>query len=118
MRIHMSMLVVGAILASHDYALAEAQNLPTRRAGLWEIRMTDESGKTPPQLMHQCIDAKTDQMMNAFSGGIGAEMCSKQEIRKDGGTLVIECRMQRRADAVGVAKRGVGRLQQQLYRQA
>jgi hypothetical protein len=52
--------------------------------------MTDESGKTAPQVMRQCVDAKTDQMMNAFSGGIGAEMCSKQEIRKVGATLVID----------------------------
>jgi hypothetical protein len=90
MRIHTSMLVAGAILASHDYGLAETQNLPTRRAGLWEIRMVDESGRTPPQVMHQCIDAKTDQVMNAFSGGIGAEMCAKQDVRKVGSTLVID----------------------------
>ena len=94
MRIHLSVLVFTSIVASHGQALAEAQNLPTRRAGLWAITMTDESGKTPPQVMQQCIDAKTDQMMNAFSGGIGAEMCSKQEIRKVGATIVINAECQ------------------------
>ena len=94
MRIHLSVLVFTSIVASYGRALAEAQNLPTRRAGLWAITMTDESGKTPPQVMQQCIDAKTDQMMNAFSGGIGAEMCSKQEIRKVGATIVINAECQ------------------------
>jgi Protein of unknown function (DUF3617) len=93
MRICFSSLAFIFVLAPHDQVLAEAQNLPTRRAGLWEIRMTEEGRNTPPQVMQQCIDAKTDQMMNAFGGGLGAELCSKQEIRKVGATLVInaEC---------------------------
>ena len=78
--------------------------------------MTDESGKTPPQIMQQCIDAKTDQMMSAFSGGIGAEMCSKQEMRKVGATLVINAECQIGPMRSVSRERGVRRLQQQLHR--
>ena len=74
---------------------AGAQDLPSRRAGLWEITMTEEGKKAAPQLMQQCIDAKTDQMMQNFGSSLGAEMCSKQEVKKVGATIVIdaECQM-------------------------
>ena len=66
---------------------AAAQDFPTRRAGLWEITVEREG--MPPQVMQQCTDAETDKSMNAFGGGMGAELCSKQDIRKVGTTLVI-----------------------------
>jgi hypothetical protein len=90
MRIYLWALVFASVLASN----AQAQDMPPRRAGLWEIRMTDETGKTPPQVMQQCIDAATDRMMQNFGSSLGAEMCSKQEVKKVGATLVINAECQ------------------------
>jgi len=84
MRCHIPVLILGSVCASS----AAAQDLPIRRAGLWEITITKDG--IPPQVMQQCTDAETDKLMNAFSGGMGAELCSKQQIRKVGGTLVID----------------------------
>jgi Protein of unknown function (DUF3617) len=68
---------------------ALALDLPARKAGLWELKLTHESGQAPPQVMQHCIDAATDKAMNEkFSGGQG--MCSKQDIRKSGTTIVAE----------------------------
>lgn len=68
---------------------AVALDLPARKAGLWELKMTHENAQVPPQVMQQCIDAATDKAMNEkFSGGQG--MCSKQDIRKSGNTIVAE----------------------------
>jgi hypothetical protein len=68
---------------------AVALDLPARKAGLWELKMTGESAQMPPQVMQQCIDAATDKTMNEkFSGAQG--MCSKQELRKSGNTIVAE----------------------------
>lgn len=73
---------------------AAAQEFPIRRAGLWEVTMTQEGQKVPPQVMQQCTDAETDKLMNAFGGDISADLCSKQDVRKVGATLVINATCQ------------------------
>ena len=65
-----------------------------RRAGLWEVTMTHDGRNTPPQTMQQCTDAETDKLMNAFGGALSADMCSKQDIKKVGATLVISATCQ------------------------
>jgi len=44
----------------------------------------------PPQTMQQCIDAATDKMMNSISGGFQKDMCSKQDMRKVGSTIMVD----------------------------
>ena len=89
MRVAVSVLALAACVSS-----AAAQDFPTRRAGLWEVTITHDGRKTPPQTMQQCTDAETDKLMNAFGGAISADMCSKQEIKKVGATLVINATCQ------------------------
>jgi Protein of unknown function (DUF3617) len=67
-----------------------ALDLPARKAGLWEVKMTFEGRNLPPQVMQQCIDAATDKMMNALGGSLQQNMCSKQDVQKVGNTLVID----------------------------
>ncbi|MGH6771802.1 MAG: DUF3617 domain-containing protein [Xanthobacteraceae bacterium] len=69
---------------------AAALDLPARKPGLWELRTTHEGRNTPPQTMHQCIDAATDKMMSAMGGAMAASMCQSQNIRQVGGTFVID----------------------------
>jgi hypothetical protein len=82
----LAVLVCGIAVASS----AAGEDLPVRRAGLWEVTITHDDGKLPAQVMQQCTDAQTDKLMFAFSGELGAELCSRQDIRKVGGTLVID----------------------------
>lgn len=89
MRVAVSVLALAACVTS-----AAAQDFPTRRAGLWEVTITHDGRKTPPQTMQQCTDAETDKLMNAFGGAISADMCSKQEVKKVGPTLVISATCQ------------------------
>ena len=84
MRLAVSVLALAVCASS-----AIAQEIPTRRAGLWEVTITHDGRNTPPQTMQQCTDAETDKLMNAFGGALSADMCSKQEIKKAGATLVI-----------------------------
>ena len=69
---------------------AGALDLPARKAGLWEIKMTFESRNLPPQVVQQCIDAATDKMMNSIGGEMRQGMCSKQDMQKVGNTLVVD----------------------------
>jgi hypothetical protein len=79
-----------ALLAVLPAGQAAAQDLPARKAGLWEIRMTMESAKLPPQITQQCIDAATDKQMSAAGGGMGKEACSKQNVQRSGNTITVD----------------------------
>jgi hypothetical protein len=58
-----------------------AAELPTRKAGLWEIRMNDA-----PAAIQQCIDAATDKTMGAKV----EQACPKREVQRSGDTWTVE----------------------------
>jgi Protein of unknown function (DUF3617) len=70
-------------------ALAQEQ-MPSRKAGLWDMTMTFEGRGAPPQTMQQCIDAATDKSMQDMSQGMRGQSCSKREMKKVGNTIVFE----------------------------
>src|SRR5690348_7899299 len=70
-------------------ALAQDQ-MPSRKAGLWEMTMTMEGPGRPPQTMQQCIDAATDKSMQDMSAGMRGGSCSKREMKKVGDTVVFD----------------------------
>ena len=55
--------IVTAIVLVASNALA--LDLPTRKAGLWELKMIFEGRNLPPTVMKHCTDAATDKLMNA-----------------------------------------------------
>jgi hypothetical protein len=69
---------------------ALAQDMPSRKAGLWEMTMTFEGRGAPPQTMQQCIDASTDKAMQDMSQGARGQTCSKREMKKAGDTIVFD----------------------------
>jgi len=82
--LHAFSIAASSVLA---IAPAGALDLPARKAGLWEIKMTFESRNLPPQVVQQCIDAATDKMMNSIGGEMRQGMCSKQDMQKVGNAL-------------------------------
>ena len=84
---HRLPLVALCLLAA---APAGALDLPARKVGLWELKMTFEGRNTPPQTMQHCIDAATDKLMSSIGGGMRQDMCSKQDMRKTGGTITVD----------------------------
>jgi hypothetical protein len=69
---------------------ALAQDMPPRKAGLWELKMAIEGAGTPPQAFQHCIDAATDKQMNAVGASVRADQCSKQDIKRSGNALTID----------------------------
>ena len=60
---------------------ARADDLPVRKAGLWELKMVRSGSAMPDMTMQHCTDATTDkQMSTSFSPG--KETCSKQDVQK------------------------------------
>ena len=71
-------------------APALALDMPTRKAGLWELKMTFEGRKIPPQTMKHCTDAATDKLMNGNYGGSAQQNCSKQDMTNSNGSIVVD----------------------------
>ena len=71
-------------------APAAALDLPERKAGLWELKMTFEGGNLPPQTVEHCIDAETDKLMSATGGSMVQDMCSKPDVQKTGDTITVD----------------------------
>ena len=65
--------------------------LPSRKAGLWELKTTHENSQAPPEVVRQCIDTSTDKLISDKAGG-SQDACSKPEIRKSGNAIVTESR--------------------------
>ena len=71
---------------------ASSEELPNRKPGLWEIKMTLEGTQMPPQTMQQCIDATTDQEMRQPPGMEGVDLAKacKQDITRAGDTMTVD----------------------------
>ena len=83
---HLPFAALGLLLASP----AVAQEMPPRKAGLWEIKMIMEGTGMPPQTSHHCVDAETDKLMNTIGGGMRGSMCAKQDVKQTGSSIIVD----------------------------
>jgi hypothetical protein len=58
---------------------ASAVELPTRKSGLWELKMLREGSPTPEMTMQQCTDETTDKQMTANFSPMAKQNCSKND---------------------------------------
>ena len=81
-----------AVLAAALFLSAEALaiDLPKRKSGLWDVKITHDGSSGPPQTMQMCIDQKTDDMAQQMGANVAKQACSKQDIRREGGKIVGE----------------------------
>ena len=63
-------------------AAALAAELPTRKAGLWEMKIVRTGGAVPDMTMQHCTDPTTDKEMNNSASPVAKQICSKQDIVK------------------------------------
>ena len=80
----MNRIALLAVIASFAVAPTFAEDMPTRKAGLWEIKMGSAQGMG--QAIQHCIDAATDKALTASTGV--AKDCSN-DIKKTAGGMVI-----------------------------
>jgi len=70
------------LLAALPASDAGAVELPTRKAGLWEMKTMRTGSPMPEMTMQHCTDAATDKEMSSSFSPASKEMCSKQDIQK------------------------------------
>ena len=69
---------------------AQAQDLPARKPGLWEIKMAVGGRPLPIKDVRHCVDQSTDKMMNSALGLASWKACSKKDVQKSGNTTTID----------------------------
>ena len=69
---------------------ALAIDMPARKPGLWEMKISMEGRATAMPTVQHCIDAVTDKQMNTMGGGMTAEQCSKKDVQRSGTTVTVD----------------------------
>jgi hypothetical protein len=59
-----------------------ADDLPIRKAGLWEIKLAKTGSPLPDMTMQHCTDETIDRDMNNMVSPMAKQICSKQDIQK------------------------------------
>ena len=87
MRCPIALAAFALITAAPAFAL----DLPARKPGLWEMKMTFVGRSLPAQSIRECLDAATDKLMNSNFAGAGVgTTCSKQDMTRTGATITVD----------------------------
>jgi hypothetical protein len=68
---------------------ADADELPIRRPGLWEIRIKLTGGAAPTAMMRHCTDETVDRQMSTLFNPLSPPPCSKSSVLKEADHYVI-----------------------------
>lgn len=72
-------------------ASADDITLPTRKSGLWEIKIIpDTPGSAPAMAMQICLDPATDKAMMEAGLSMTADMCPELTQTRDGDAIVLD----------------------------
>src|ERR1700754_414961 len=82
MRRPLSLILTGCALTVLSAHGALAVELPTRKAGLWEMKVVKTGSSIPDMTMQHCTDETTDKDMNNMVSPMAKQMCAKQDIKK------------------------------------
>jgi Protein of unknown function (DUF3617) len=61
---------------------ADADDLPIRKPGLWEMKVLNAGSPVPKMAIQHCTDETTDKSLNDQVSPLSKQACSKQEIKK------------------------------------
>lgn len=86
-------LALAVALCAAGTARADA---PKRKPGLWEMNTSSSAAPGQITTMQQCIDARSDDLMQRQGADMSKEKCSKNDIRASGDSVAFEsvCRFE------------------------
>jgi hypothetical protein len=68
--------------------LAQAEDLPKRKSGSWEVKSI--AGEGNPHTLQMCVDERTDDAFKQLAEGRFRENCAVDKVRRDGDKLVVD----------------------------
>src|SRR5215475_5360402 len=86
----MQLFLAASVLVVICATPALADELPTRKPGLWEVRTGVGNPNAPAITIQQCIDPETDPLMLSIAGPFAKEACSKQSVQKSADVITID----------------------------
>jgi hypothetical protein len=89
MRRPYSFCLAFCLLAWMPTPRADADELPIRKAGLWEMKVSG-GGSIPEMKLQQCTDESTDRQMSTAFSPLSKELCSKKDVRKTANGYVMD----------------------------
>jgi hypothetical protein len=69
---------------------ALAAELPSRKPGLWEIKIGIDNRNAAGTTMRQCIDAATDHAMQSSAGPLAQTACPKLDMQRTSNGITID----------------------------
>jgi hypothetical protein len=71
-----------SLLALLPASAARADEMPLRKAGLWEMKIAKAGSVLPEMTMQHCTDETTDKEMSTTFSPMAKEACSRRDIAK------------------------------------
>src|ERR1700709_975082 len=75
-------IAAGVLLAALPALAASAEELPTRQAGLWELKMLRAGSPTPEITMEHCPAETTDKAMPTSLSPMAKQNCTRNDTQK------------------------------------
>src|ERR1700748_2089098 len=75
-------IAAGVLLAALPALAAAAVELPTRKAGLWELKMLRAGSPRPEITMQHCTDETTDKQMTTQLSPMAKQNCTRNDTQK------------------------------------
>ena len=82
LRVFSFRIAAGVVLAALPALAASAVEMPTRKAGLWEMKMVRTGTPMPEMTMQHCTDETTDKAMSSSFSPMSKDICSRNDIQK------------------------------------
>ena len=75
--------------------LAQAQDVPKRKSGLWEVKRTTVRTEGKPRIVQMCIDEASDNAIRQLAEGMRNETCKTDRVHREGDKLIVDavCRL-------------------------
>jgi hypothetical protein len=70
--------------------LAQAQDVPKRKSGLWEVKRMSTRTDDQPRVFQMCVDQATDNPFQRLAEGMRSETCQIDKLSRDGDKLVVD----------------------------
>ncbi len=78
------------LLLSMPADAVRADELPIRKAGLWEMKMIRTGSPMPDLAMQHCTDETVDKQMHNMVSPMAKQICSRQDVRKTASGYVAD----------------------------
>jgi hypothetical protein len=71
-------------------SFAQAQDVPKRKSGLWEVKRTTVRTEGKPRIVQMCIAEASDNAIRQLAEGMRNETCKTNKVRREGDQLIVD----------------------------